>query len=78
MGWEGGIGDIWLNTLLRICPYYSLISQENLVNALDMIGYRTQYRGLFNDEHIMTEGESPLLADVLGEFKPSPKPSKGG
>ena len=48
------------------------------MNALDMIGYRTQYRGLFNDEHIMTEGESPLLADVLGEFKPSPKPSKGG
>ena len=42
-----------------------------------MIGFRTQYKGLYNDEHVMTDVDSISLTDLLGDFQPSPKPSKG-
>ena len=51
--------------------------EEALVNALDMIGYRTVYKGLFAEEKMMTEAERTPLVDILGGFKPSPRPSKG-
>ena len=48
------------------------------MNALDMIGYRTQYKGMFNDEHMASAADNvQSLEDMLGEYQPSPRPSKG-
>jgi hypothetical protein len=45
--------------------------EEALVNALDMIGYRTVYKGLHQDERMVTEDERLPLQGVLDGTGPA-------